>query len=413
MAGILTSYTLRVMDVLSRFPQLFDSVLDRFISRRPGLAANTVRYGWMLLAALAILLLAVGAVTGRERSQEIIYATEDGSVVSLEPESGEVTEIYDGSPDEYATSVTRTGGSRSTSFTVLRGDGGRLRGDLYSADLVRNTRALTQRAEPGEVLADSSFSGDRTWLLASRYSAGSPANALVLPASGVTQRLLEPDLPGAVPVLGPVWGAENTAYAWRLGPDGLTLTAYNFFERRQATVYETEKKVGTPYYYFDSNTLVFDERPQGADLSESRVKLLVGTGEIPLSGAEDLGLYDPAPIVPELDDALPVMWTDGKKTGVGLINSKDWSFSKTGITVETGSRNPRVSRDGAYVATTNPDGTVLTVRRMGDGSVVRRVEDLQKPGVALDRMREAGFGPPREAGWFASENFSWRSLDDD
>ncbi len=413
MAGILTGYTFRVMDVLSRLRHRFDASLDRFIARRPGLAGNTVRYGWVLLAMLTILLLAVGVVTGRERSQEIIYATEDGSVVSLEPESGEVTEIYTGNPDDYATSLARTGG-RSISFTILREDGGELRGDLYSADLVRNTRALTQRAEPGEVLADSSFSGDRTWLLASRYTAGSsPANVLALPASGVTKRLLEPDLLGAVPVLGPVWGAENTVYAWRLGPDGLTLTAYNFFERRQATVYETQKRVGAPYYYFDSNALVFDERPQGADLSESRVKLLVGTGEIPLSGVEDLGLYDPAPIVPELDDALPVMWTDGEKTGVGLMDSKDWSFSKTGITVETGSRNPRVSRDGAYVATTDAAGTVLTVRRMGDGSVVRRVDDLQEPGATLDRMREAGFGPPREARWFASENFSWRSLDDD
>lgn len=396
----------------SKLLHLLDEFLNRFISRRPWLARNAVRYGWLALASLTVLLLAVGFATAGGRSQEIVYATEDGSVVSLEPESGEVTKIYAGTPDEYATSEARTGGSRSTSFTVLRGDGRELRGDLYSADLVRNTRALTQRAEPGDVLADSSFSGDRTWLLASRYTAGPPANALVLPASGATERLLEPNLPGAPPVLGPVWGAENMVYAWRLGPEGLTLTAYNFFERRQAGVYETEKRVGTPYYYYDSNALVFDERPRGAALSESRIKVLVGTGEIPVSGTEGLGLYDPAPIVPELDDALPVMWTDGEKTGVGLIDSKDWSFSKTGITVRKGSRNPRVSRDGAYVATTNAAGTVLTVRRMRNGSVVRRVEDLQEPGVALDRMRESGFEVPEEADWFASENFSWRSLDD-
>jgi hypothetical protein len=411
MTEILTSYTLRVMDG-SRLRHRFDASLDRFIARRPELAGNTVRYGWALLAVLAILLLAVGAVTAGGRSQEIIYATADGSIVSLEPESGAVTEIYGGSPDDYATSPARTGG-RNISFTVLRGDGASLRGDLYSADLVRNTRALTRRAEPSEVFADSSFSGDRIWLLASRYAAGSPPNAMVLPASGATERLLEPDLPAdAAPILGPVWGAENVVFAWRLGPEGLTLTVYNFFERRQAVVYEAEERVGAPYYYFDSNALVFDERPQGADLSESRVRLLIGTAELPLSGAEDLGLYDPAPIVPELGDALPVMWTDGEKTGVGLIDPEGWSFSETGITVEPESRSPRVSRDGAYVATTDAAGTTLTVRRMEDGSVVRRVENLQAPGAALDRMREAGFEPPREAGWFAPENFSWRSLDD-
>lgn len=396
----------------SRLRHRFDASLDRFIARRPGLAGNTVRYGWALLLVLAILLLAVGAVTVGGRSQEIIYATADGSIVSLEPESGAVTEIYGGGSGDYATSPARTGGSRNISFTVLRGNGEDLRGDLYSVDLVRNTRALTRRAGPGEVFAGSSFSGDRTWLLASRYVVGSPPNTLVLPASGATERLLEPDLPGAAPILGPVWGAENMVFAWRLGPDGLTLTAYNFFERRQAVVYETDKRVGTPYYYFDSNALVFDERPQGAALAESHVKLLVGTAELPLSGVAGLGLYDPAPIAPDLGDALPVMWTDGEQTGVGLIDSESWSFSKTGVTVEPGSRSPRVSRDGAYVATTDTNGTELTVRRLEDGSVVRRVEDLQAHGSALDRTRAAGFEPPQETGWFAPENFSWRSLED-
>ncbi|MDQ4105638.1 MAG: hypothetical protein M3157_00475 [Actinomycetota bacterium] len=395
----------------SRLLHRLDVSLDRLLARRPGLAANTVRYGWALLVALAILLLAVGAVTAGGRSQEIIYATQDGSVVSLEPESGAVTEIYAGGPGGYATAPARTGGSRNISFTVLREDGERLRGDLYKADLVRGTRALTQRAEPGEVFADSALSGDRAWLLASRYSAGAPPNVLVLPASGATERLLEPDLPGAVPVLGPIWGAENTVYAWRLGPNGLTLAAYNFFERRQAAAYETTNRVGTPYYHFDANALIFDERPRGGDLSESRVRLLVGTGELSISGAEGLGLYDPSPVVPELGDALPVMWTDGEKSGVGLISSDGWRFAKTGITVEPGSRSPRVSRDGSYVATTDAGGTQITVRRMEDGSVVRRVEDLQPPGVVLDRMREAGFEPPEEARWFAP-TFSWRSLED-
>ena len=411
MTGILTSYTLQVMDGSGLLHRL-DESLNRFIDRRPRLAGNAVRYGWGLLVGLAILLLTVGVVTAGGRSQEIIYATENGSIVSLEPESGTTTEIYAGGPEGYATSLARTGGSRSVAFTVLRGAGKNLRGDLYSADLARNTRALTRRAEPGEVFADSSFSGNRTWLLASRYAAGAPPNVLVLPASGATERLLEPGLPGAAPILGPIWGAENMALAWRIGPDGLTLTAYNSFERRQAVVYETDKRVGTPYYYYDSNAAVFDERPRGTALAESRVKLLVGTGEISISGAEGLGLYDPAPIVPELDDALPVMWTDGRKTGVGLIDSKTWSFSKTGITVKAGTRSPRVSRDGSYVATTDAGGTALTVRRMKDGSVIRRVDDLQASGATLDRMRKAGIEVPEQADWFAPENFSWRSLDD-
>ena len=363
------------------------------------------------MVGLAILLLAVGVVTAGGRSQEIIYATKDGSVVSLEPESGASTEIYAGGPGHYATSPARTGG-RNVSFTVLRGKGGSLRGGLYSADLARNTRALTERAKPGEAFDDSSFSGDGTWLLAGRYAAGAPPNVLVLPASGATERLLEPDLTNAVPILAPIWGAENTVFAWRRGPAGLTLTAYNFFERRQAVVYETDKRVGTPYYYYDSNAIIFDERPQGADLTKSRVKLLVGTGEVAISNTESLGLYDPAPIVPELGDALPVMWTDGQKTGVGLIDSKIWSFSKTGITVEEGSRSPRISRDGSYVATTNASGTTLTVRQMEDGGVVRRVDDVQPPHDGLDRMREAEFEVPEKADWFAPGNFSWRSLDD-
>lgn len=400
------------MGSLSGLLHRLDASLDRFVARRPGLAGNAVRYGWALLAALAVLLLAVSAVTAGGRSQEIVYATEGGSIVSLEPESGAVTEIYGGDTGAYATSPVRTGGSRNVSFTVLRGAGESLRGDLYSADLVRDTRALTLRARPGEVLAESDFSGDRAWLLAGRYAAGSPPNALVLPASGATERLLEPDIYGASPVLGAGWGAENVVYAWRLGPGGLTLTAYNFFERRQAAVYETEKRVGAPYYHFDSNAVVFDERPRGAELSESRLRVLVGTGELSVSGAEGLGLYDPAPVVPELDDALPVMWTDGEKTGVGLVDTKTWEFRKTGVTVEPGSRSSRVSSDGSYVATTDAGGSVLTVRRMQDGSVVRRVEDLQASGAALERMREAGFGPPEEARWFAPANFSWRSLED-
>jgi hypothetical protein len=399
------------MNLISRLSYRFDASLQRFIARRPGFAGSTVRYGWMLLVTLGILLLAAGAAVGTGKTQEIVYLTEEGSVVSLEPESGEITEIYAGAPDKYATSLARTSG-RSIAFTVLREDNGRLRGDLYSADLVRSSRALTHRAEFGEVLAGPAFSSDRAWLLASRYAAGSAANVMVLPASGVSERLLEPDLPGAVPLLGPVWGARNTAVAWRLVDAGLKLTAYNFFERRQVTLYETDKRVGSPYYYFDLNALVFDERPKGAELSVSGIKVLVGTSESSVSGGEGLGLYDSAPAVPSLGDAIPVMWTDGGETGVGLIHPEGFSFSKTGISVEKGGRSPRISNDGSYVATTGASGKDLTVRRMKDGSVVRRVTDLQEPGAALDRMREAGFSVGKQAEWFEPANFSWRSLDD-
>lgn len=400
------------MSFVSQRLRRLASFPDRALSRRPRLARWLARYGWVVLFAVALLLLAGGVVVAGGRSQEIIYATQGGSIVSLEPESGETTTVYRGTDERFATAPAETGGSRSTAFTVLREEGGSLRGELYSADLARQTRALTERAAPGEVLTYPDLSEDRAWLLASRFTTDSPPNALILPASGAMTRLLEPELPGASPVLGPGWTAENTVYAWRMEEAGAALTAYNFFERRQATVYTSNQEFGRPSYYFEPNALVFSERPRGEGLEEARIRVLVGTGSLQVSGAEGLGLYDPSSVVPETGDKMAVMWTDGAVTGVGLLDPRGWSFSRTGIRVENGSRNPRISRDGSYVATTSPDGSELAVRRMSDGSLVRRIRDVQPPDTVLTRMREAGLRVPPEAGWLAPPSFSWRSLDE-
>lgn len=402
------------MTFISERLRRFDETLDNFLARRHGAAAGMTLYGWASLLVLAGLLLAGSAVLAGGRSQEVIYATQNGSLVSLDAESGESREIYtgDGDADGYATGPSRSGGSRSVAFTVLRGNGEELRGDLYSADLVRETRALTERADSREVIAYPDFSKDRGWILANRYTAGSPPNVLALPASGATKRLLEPDLASARPILAPAWIAEYAIYAWRIGPGETSLTVYNFLERRQATVYKTENWVGVPSYYFDANALLFSERPPGGDLDESRLRLLVGTGTMDVSGMGELGLYDVAPPLPELDDKMAVMWTDSEETGIGLIDPNGWSFSKTGITVEPGSRNPRISPEGIYVATTSANGTEMTIRRLKDGNVVRRVEDVQPLDLLPERMREAGLRVPSEAERLVPANFVWKSFED-
>jgi hypothetical protein len=389
-----------------------DLSLESFLDRHPSVARNVARYGWMLLLVVAALVATGGAVTAGGRSQEVVYATEDGSIVSMEPVSGAVTTIFEGE-ESYAMGPARAGGSRGISFTALRDSDGELRGDLYSVDLARGTRALSVRAGAGEVFAFPDFSTDRAWILATRYAEGSPPNVLVLPAGGAAERLLEPDLPGRPPILGPVWISKEAIYAWRTArPGELALTAYNIHERRQATVYETAGQVGLPSYYREANALIFAERPRGAGLAASRLRLLVGTSELPVSGIGELGLYDPSPPVASLDDRIAVMWTDGEETGVGLLDPEGRSFGETGILVEEGSRHPRISRDGRYLSTTDAGGSELTVRRMRDGAVVRRVRDLQPPGAATEGMREAGLVVPPEAEWFAPASYSWRSLDD-
>lgn len=389
-----------------------DASLEGFLGRHPGLARNLARYGWLVLLALAALFVAGGAVFAGGRSQQIVYATEEGSIVSLEPVSGTTTTLYEGDEERFATSPGRTGGSRGISFTVLRDDGGALRGSLYGADLVRETRALLENAAPGEALAFPDYAPDGEWVMANRFSDEAGPNVEVFTASAATGRLLVPDLPGSPAILGPVWTAERSVYAWSFGDGKATLTAHNFFERRQAAVYETGKLVGPASYYFDANAFVFAERPRGAGLKESRIKVLAGTGSLPISGTDDLGLYDPSPPVAVLEDRIAVVWTDGERSGIGFIDPGGWDFEKTGIEVEAGSRDPRVSNDGRYVATTDASGEELTVRRVDDGSVVRRVRDVQPPDAPLDRMRGAGFEVPEGAERVAPANFSWRSFED-
>lgn len=386
--------------------------VDRFLERHPGTARNIVRYGWIVLLVLAALLLAGGMVLAGGRSQQIVYATEGGSIVALEPVSGATTTLYEGDAGHYATMPGRTGGSRGISFTVLREEEGALRGSLYGADLARETRALLENARPGEVLGYPDYAADREWVMANRFTGDSPPNVEVFTASAATGRLLEPDAPGASAIIGPAWTAERSIYAWKASPEKTTLTAYNFFERRQATVYETQDVVGPSSYYFDGNAFLFAERPRGAGLEESRLKVLVGTGSLSVSGAEDLGLYDPSPPVTFLDGEIAVIWADGEETGIGMIDPRGWTFSKTGIEVETGSRSPRISNDGLYVATTDSAGEEITVRNMDDGSVVRRVRNAQPPETALKRMRESGIEVPPEAGWLAPPNYGWRSFED-
>lgn len=396
---------------LRRFREL-DGAADGFLGRRPRFASRLSRYGFLLLAAVAALFIAVGAASPVGRGQEIVYATKDGSIVSTRPQTGETTPVYDPNEDGFASAPLLNGGSRSLSFTVLREGPGAFRGDLYGADLARGTRALIQAAEPGEAFIHGGYSSGRDWLMASRYSEEAQPNVVVFTASGATMQPLEEASPDSPAILGPTWTGLTSLYAWRKGEGGLSLTAYNFFEQRQAVVYETENRVGLPSYNFDSNTIVFDERPMGSSLEESRLKAIAGTAEVKVSGVGGLGVYDPSIPVPDLDNRMAVIWTDGEESGVGLFDPATWTFEKTGVNVESGSRHPRISYDGTYVATANAEGTEITVRRMDDGSVVRRVEDLQPPEEALEKMREAGLEVPKQAKWLAPPNFTWRSFED-
>lgn len=391
-----------------------DGAADGFLARRPKLAPALARYGFLLLAAAAALFIAVGAASPVGRGQEIVYATGDGEISSIRPQTGEAFPVHGPNDAGFAAAPLLNGGSRNLSFTVLREGSGGLRGDLYGADLARGTRAAIQTARPGEVFIHGGYSNNREWLMASRYSGNAQPNAVVFTSSGATMQPVEAASPDSPAILGPSWTGLNSLYAWRKG-DGdeeLALTAYNFFEQRQAVVYETENRVGLPSYNFDSNTIVFDERPRGAHLEDSRLVAIAGTAEAEVSGAEGLGVYDPSIPVPDLDYNMAVIWTDGDKSGVGLFDPSNWTFEKTGVSVENGSRQPQISYDGTYVATTNEGGTELTVRRMDDGSIVRRIEGVQPPEAALDRMREAGIEVTEEAAWTATPSFTWRSFED-
>ncbi len=390
-------------------PREFDARLDRFLARRPGLVRLLVRYGALLFAGLLALAVAGGALAAGERSQELIYATTDGSVVSLEPESGAVTPIYRGG-EGYAGVPSQFGGSRSVAFPVLWGTGESLRASLYSVDLVRGTRARLYAASTGEAFVFPEFSTDRGRILATRFTTSSPPNTLVSLASGVSSLLMEPDLLGRPALLGPAWVSDIAAYTWSVEDGRSLLTAYDVLERRQAVVYETEKQVGPLSYYRVDNAVVFAERPRDAGLRESELRVFTGSQELPISGAEDLGLYDPGPLVPSLGEKLPVMWTDGGEYGIGLLDPADWGFEKTGIKTAPESRYPQFSRDATAVSTTSADGTELTVRHT-DGGVARKVRNVQPPEAVLSRLRDAGYEVPSAAGRLAPAHYGWKSLE--
>ncbi|MGI8539765.1 MAG: hypothetical protein ACR2N0_08305 [Rubrobacteraceae bacterium] len=403
------------MGFLSRRLRRLDAATDGFLSRRPKFASGLARYGFLLLAAVAALFIAVGAAAPVGRDQQIVYATDAGEIASIQPETGESLPIHGSNDEGFAAAPLLNGGSRNLSYTVLREGGETLRGDLYGADLARGTRAMIEAARPNEVFIHGGYSNDRSWLMANRYSGNAAPNAVVLTASGATVEPVEAASSDSPAILAPTWTGPNSIYAWRKGDGGaLSLAAYNFFEERRAVVYETEERVGLPSYYSDSNTIVFAERPKrGSDLGDSRLTAIAGTAEVEVSGAEGLGVYDPSIPVPELDYAMAAMWTDGDETGVGLFDPESWHFEKTDVLVEDGSRHPQISYDGTYVATANAEGAALTVRRMDDGSVVRRIGNLQPPEAALEKMERAGLRVPKEAEEsLAPPNFSWRSVAD-
>lgn len=387
--------------------------MDGLLARRPKFASGLARHGFLALAAVAALFVVVGAASPVGRDQQIVYATDGGGISSIQPETGEVLPVHGSKDEGFAVAPLLNGGSRNLSYTVLREEGETLRGDFYGADLARGTRAMIEAARPNEVFIHGGYSHDRSWLMANRYSDSARPNAVVLTASGATIEPVEAASPASPAILAPTWTGPNSLYAWRKGDGGgFSLSAYNFFEERRAVVYETEERVGLPSYYSDSNTIVFAERPEDADLGDSRLTAIAGTAEVEVSGAGGLGVYDPSIPVPELDYAMAVMWTDGSEAGIGLFDPEEWRFEKTDILVEEGSRHPQISYDGTYVATTDSEGATLTVRRMDDGSVVRRIEDLQPPDAALEMMESSGLRAPGEAGWFAPPNFSWRSVAD-
>jgi len=111
-----------------------------------------------------------------------------------------------------------------------------------------------------------------------------------------------------------------------------------------------------------------------------------------------------------LGEKVAVVWTDGERTGLGLIDPADWRFEKTGIELPDDARNPRISADGSMVSFTNEEDSMLTVLDMDDGEVVERVRDLQPTGDLYRRMGEAGFSVPEGAVRLAPAGFGWRSM---
>lgn len=356
---------------------------------------------------VGISVVAGGFALGPVKSQRVVYAGDGGEVISLNPGSGEETEIYGG--EGFATSPRTVG--RSLSFTVLRGAGEALRGDLYAADLVRQTRSRLLAASSGEVFTPSAFSPRRERVLAGRYARREAPNVVAMPASSAQRDyLLEPGIEGRPALMGPEWGRGTVIYVWSADDGKFSLSAYDVLEERRISLYETERVVSAPVYLGDRNSIVFAERPEGGGREKSRLKVFMGTQEIEISGTEGLGLYDPSPPVFELGNKVAVAWTDGEKSGLGLIDPADWSFEKTGIEFPESARNPRVSPDGSMVAFTDRGGGRLTVLDMGDGEVVERVDGLQSPRDLYRHMEEAGFSVPDGAIRLAPPSFGWRNV---
>lgn len=406
-----------------RYARRLDAALAGFLGRRPVLARNLVLLGFLSLLLVAVLAAGVGVAGGRG-VEEVVYATRGGSIVAVEPVSGEARVLYEGDASEEAPgessrlafAPTTGGGSRWLAFSVLRaGAGASPRADLYTVDPVRQTRARLTGAGSGEVFAGPAFSPDRVRVLSGRYEVGAVPNVAVMPRSGSSVSLLDPDLEVSSPVLSAAWISDDALFAWRALSSGtLSLTAHDLRERRRVTVHETEDEpVGPLSYHRDSNTAVLAERPRGAPLQSARLKLLVGDEEMPLSGAgDDLGLYDPSPPASVLDGEMAVVWTDGEAWGVGLLDPESWTFRETAVRVEPGSRHPQISPDGLHVATYDEAAGAITVRRLEDGGLVRRIEGAQPPEAALERLRESGFGIPPETSWFAPPSFAWRSFEE-
>ncbi|TCJ16413.1 hypothetical protein E0L93_09810 [Rubrobacter taiwanensis] len=400
--------------LLNRAANDLDARLDRRLLRHRRFTRGFARYGWVTFVALALVITLVASFTKVGRSQQILYVSEGGDVVMLDPDSGASSVIYEAGDGAYATGLTRTGGSRNLAFTVLKESGGTLRGDIYTVDMNREARARITNAAPGEVFASPDFSFGTGGVSATHYSRTAPPNTFTVQSIGYGGIFLEPNLPGRPALLGPVWISENALFSWSAGESGrMVLKAYNFAERRQATVYETRNEVGYPAYHRDSNALVFAERPRGAPLAESRLRLLVGTDFLPISGIEEgTGVYDPSPPTPALDGEMAVIWTDGEEWGIGLLDPETREFRRTDVRVPAGSRNPQISRNGDYVATTGPDGTRLLIQELATGREVARVEGLQRLGTTMNKMKEHGLRVPPEAEWFTQANFGWRALRD-
>lgn len=414
----------RLLSISERARRL-DAALQRFLGRRPTLARNLALLGFLLLAAV----MAGGVVAASEGwrgAQDLVYAAADGSIVAVEPISGETRVLYEGAASENAPgeeprlafAPTTAGGSRWLAFSVLSGgrEDADARADLYVVDPFREARARLTGAVSGEAFTDPALSPSRSRILAGRAERGAPPNVAVMPWSGSRVSLLDPAaVEGAAQILSAAWISDDALFAWRLAsPETLSLVAHDLRERRRVTVYETrDEPVGPLSYRRDSNTVAFAERPRGAPLQGSRLKLLVGDTEMPLRGAgEDLGLYDPSPPAEALDGEAAVMYTDGKAWGVGLLDLESWSFRKTAVRVEPESRYPQVSPDGRFIATYDGAADSITVRRLKDGGLVRRVEGVQPPEAAAARLREDGFDAPPEASWFVPPSFAWRDLEE-